>query len=133
MFNRQLHQRTAWLLLVLIGLVGSLGMGLHELVGGCHHCQCADCADVGGAQPLSSSDEAESACDCGFCDASESEAVDGQEKSHDRLLFSASSDCAVCQLLSLFVTTMETTSWEHSVYEVRGTIVAAIPLSLIHI
>ena len=126
MFSQQLQQRTACLLLVLMGLVGGLGTGLHNLFDGCHHCDCD--SEFGSCSPKS----ADQSCGCTFCEivdgasSERGEAEIGKDCPTDCL---AKSDehCAICQLLSAFNTTTGTRSWQHFVYGNRGALSITVP------
>lgn len=131
MFSRRLHLLTANLLLVLVGLVGALGTGLHDVFDCCHHCQqCSDCRTYGLEDQPTNPTSKDLNCSCVFCDASptESGTISNLEDGNPRHALSRSAaDCAICQLLFHFLTTTTNSSWEQSVFEERGIIALTIP------
>lgn len=130
MLSRRSQKRTAYLLLVLIGLVGALGRGLHDIFGCSHDCHCCTetaCPGVGIAPKAATSGK--SACGCKFCHAANEPSQDSGTKQNcpSGSLNKSHEDCAICQLLSHFHTTTTVLSWQHSVQRTHGTIAISLP------
>lgn len=131
MLPNLIQKLTVCVALVLVGLVGGLGTGLHSVFDCCHHpggaCGCC---------PTSSTQAGSvDRCGCVFCDhAAESTADD---RAPAKLAASARTsvstigispeDCAICRLLSHFHSTPTADSPEHYVWSDRGVLVISIP------
>ena len=126
MLNRRLQQRTAYLLLVLLGLIGAAGSGLHNLL------DCCPCQTPEFGTCCTGAESTE--FDCVFCQEHRlvrSETSSGTENSGTgnttSSIASSHEDCAICQLLSLFHVTTSATVWQHFIYGNRESL--AIRLS----
>lgn len=129
MLEHQFQQRTAYLLLVLVGLVGTLGTGLHDLFDCCHHCQCSD---SGACRTDAPDIKTAAACDCAFCGHRELVRDNTNSRKDDsrRSIARSHADCAICQLLSLFHTTTTAAAWQPSVYGDRGSLAISFPIDV---
>ena len=126
MLERRLQQRTAYLLLVLLGLVGAFGTQLHGLFACCDYCECSasECCIA-----LTSETASHSACTfCQVRDLTGTNTNSGNDESKSSIA-SYHVDCAICQLLDLFHTTTIVASWQHSIYGNHDSL--AIPVSTI--
>ena len=133
MFSHRLHQLTAYALLVLIGLVGSLGTGLHDIFDCNHQCPCDDCSDVGDQQPAKANTQVAS-CNCVFCHARQRapESSPGKlgKRPASQSLATPSANCAICQFLGHFQITTATSALHGFVFESAETIVCEIPCDM---
>ena len=149
MLPNLIQKLTAWLALVLVGLVGGLGTGLHYVFDCCHHpgSSCACC-------PLDANEVCSAnQCDCVFCDARAPSAAEdhltrGKRQPAHRLGASLSGaslsgvpssgtsistsqhDCAICRLLSHYNSTTVQDSPEHYVWASRGIVAISIPAAI---
>ena len=119
---------TAWLALALIGSVGVIGTGLHDVFDCCHP-GCGAYASEGSAGPIGDHHPA-----CGCCHASHSEhratRSDAAERPAPRpktgFLKKPDEDCAICRVLSHFHSTAAIAPPQRVAWACHETVVLAV-------
>ena len=137
MFPNPLHNLTVVLVLGLLGLVGGIGTGLHDLFGCCHNCQHEEhlASDLLNLKP----GMVECDSDCSNSNrlplpkatspiVTGSVAADQISGSHNLLL---GADCVICQLLANFHTTKVSLPSQVSLISQSETIVIPRPVSAV--
>ena len=127
MFERPIQSRLAFLLILLMGLVGAWGDSLHGLFDCCHHCR--GVAEAGGAVHVPV--EATNTAQCGCCH-------DGHADRFSRspsgpvgdALTKSNAGCAICQLLYHFHSTVMAADWQLRDYLDPNGIALAMPTLL---
>ena len=132
-----IRKLTVVIALVLVGLVGGVGTGLHSVFDCCHHCyhscgSSARCPAVADDVPVADH------CNCVFCHTVATSSTYSQlSKSTDRATHSQNGwvaesqhDCAICRLLSHFHSTPTADSPEHYVWASRGIVAISIPAAI---
>ena len=128
--------------LVLVGLVGGIGTGLHSVFDCCHHCHCSSSSCTGssciGCPTVASNDPSEGNCDCVFCGDTVTSAACIQSSDSSAQtpnlatasVVASQQDCAICRLLSHYHSTPTTEIPEHYIWASPKTVSVSIPAAV---
>ena len=123
--------------LVLLGLVGGIGTGLHSVFDCCHHCQCSS-ASCTACPAVADEVSLPRYCGCLSCDAAYStQTSENTARTTARAcnslvgtVLASDLDCAICRLLSHFHSTPNADSPEHYVWGSRRVVTISLPAAM---
>ena len=144
MLSDLIRKLTVIIALVLVGLVGGIGTGLHSVFDCCHHCHCSSnsctsssctSSSCTGCPRVAGNNPSEDNCNCVFCDAAVTSAACARysnsssqtPNSSTASVVASSEDCAICRLLSHYHSTPTTEIPEHYIWASPDIVAISIP------